>query len=52
MVRPDGKEVLAMILGVPGNIASLALSGDERTLYITGAGQYRLHQARFEPSAK
>ena len=52
VVRPDGKEVCAMILGVPGNIASLALSGDERTLYITGAGQYRLHQVRFEPSAK
>ncbi len=51
VVRPDGKEVCAMILGVPGNIASLALSGDERTLYITGAGQYRLHQVRFDSAA-
>ncbi len=49
VVRPDGKEVCAMILDVPGNVASLALSGDSRTLFISGAGAYRLHQVHFDP---
>jgi len=44
VISPNGKEVLAMILDVPGNIASLALTGDCRTLYIAGAGAYRLFQ--------
>ncbi len=48
VISPDGKEVVAMILDVPRNIASLALSGDGRTLYIAGAGEYRLHQVRFD----
>ncbi len=48
VISPDGKEVAAMILDVPRNIASLALSGDGRTLYIAGAGEYRLHQVRFD----
>lgn len=48
MISPDGKEVVAMILDVPRNIAILALSGDGRTLYIAGAGEYRLHQVRFD----
>ena len=52
VIRPDGKEVCAMILDVPRNIASLALSGDERTLYVSGAGEYRLHHVRFDPPAK
>lgn len=47
VISPDGKKVLAMILGVPRNIASLAFGGaDRRTLFITGAGEYRLHQVR------
>jgi len=47
VVSPDGKKVLAMILGVPRNISSLAFGGaDRRTLFITGAGEYRLHQVR------
>ncbi|MBY0528353.1 MAG: SMP-30/gluconolactonase/LRE family protein [Gemmataceae bacterium] len=47
VVSADGKKVLAMILGVPRNIAGLAFGGaDRRTLYITGAGEYRLHQVR------
>jgi len=47
VIRPDGEEVHAMILDVPRNIASLALSRDGRTLYIAGAGEYRLHRVRF-----
>ncbi|HEX8914523.1 MAG TPA: SMP-30/gluconolactonase/LRE family protein [Humisphaera sp.] len=47
VVTPDGKKVIAMILGVPRNISGLAFGGaDGRTLYITGAGNYRLHQVR------
>lgn len=49
VIRPDGKEVLAMILDVPRNIASLTLSGDGGTLFITGAGEYRLHSVRLRP---
>jgi len=49
VISRDGKEVLAMVLDVPRNIASLALSGDGRTLYIAGAGEYRLHEARLRP---
>jgi sugar lactone lactonase YvrE len=48
VISADGKEVVAMILDVPRNIASLALSGDGRTLYIDGAGEYRLYQVRFD----
>ncbi|MCE9568154.1 MAG: SMP-30/gluconolactonase/LRE family protein [Planctomycetes bacterium] len=45
VVSPDGKKVIAMILGVPRNVSGLAFGGkDGRTLYITGAGEYRLHQ--------
>lgn len=47
VISPDGKQVRAMILGVPRNISSLAFGGpDRRTLFITGAGEYRLHQVR------
>ena len=47
VVSPDGKRVIAMILGVPRNISGLAFGGaDGRTLFITGAGEYRLHQVR------
>jgi len=47
VVRPDGKQVIAMILGVPRNISGLAFGGaDGKTLFITGAGEYRLHQVR------
>ncbi|MBL8794299.1 MAG: SMP-30/gluconolactonase/LRE family protein [Planctomycetia bacterium] len=47
VISPDGKQVRAMILGVPRNISSLAFGGpDKRTLFITGAGEYRLHQVR------
>jgi sugar lactone lactonase YvrE len=48
VISPDGKEVRAMILDVPRNIASLAFSRDGGTLYIAGAGEYRLHQATFK----
>jgi sugar lactone lactonase YvrE len=48
VISPDGKKVVAMITDVPRNIASLALSGDGRTLYIAGAGEYRLHSVRFD----
>lgn len=48
VISPDGKEVLAMILDVPTNISSLCLTPDQRRLYITGAGQYRLHVVDFE----
>jgi gluconolactonase len=45
VVTPDGKSVRAMILGVPRNISGLAFGGAHgRTLFITGAGEYRLHQ--------
>lgn len=44
---PDGKELAAMIVGVPRNISGLAFGGkDGRTLFIAGAGEYRLFQAR------
>jgi gluconolactonase len=47
VISPDGKKVVAMILGVPRNVSRLAFGGkDGRTLYITGAGEYRLHQVR------
>lgn len=52
VVRPDGKEVIAMILDVPRNIASMAMSGDGRTLFIAGAGEYRLHRVRLDRPAK
>jgi sugar lactone lactonase YvrE len=51
VISPDGKEVLAMILDVPRNIASLALSGDGRTLYIAGAGEYRLYSVSLDQAA-
>jgi gluconolactonase len=45
VVTPDGQAVRAMILGVPRNISGLAFGGPQnRTLFITGAGEYRLHQ--------
>jgi sugar lactone lactonase YvrE len=45
VISPDGKQVVAMILGVPRNVSGLAFGGpDGRTLYITGAGEYRLHR--------
>lgn len=45
VVTPDGKTVRAMILGVPRNISGLAFGGAQgRTLFITGAGEFRLHQ--------
>jgi len=44
---PDGKTLAAMIMGVPRNISGLAFGGaDGRTLFITGAGEYKLFQAR------
>lgn len=44
---PDGKELAAMIVGVPTNVSELAFGGkDGRTLFITGAGEDRLHQVR------
>lgn len=47
VVSSDGKKVVAMILGVPRNVSGLAFGGaDGRTLYITGAGEYPLHQVR------
>jgi gluconolactonase len=47
VISPDGKKVIAMILGVPRNISCMAFGGsDGRTLFITGAGEYRLHQVR------
>jgi gluconolactonase len=43
---PDGKDLAAMIVGVPRNISGLAFGGgDGRTLFITGAGEYKLFQA-------
>jgi sugar lactone lactonase YvrE len=51
VISPDGKEVLAMILGVPRNVASTALSPDGRTLYIAGAGEYRLRAAKLDAPA-
>lgn len=45
VISPDGTKVVAMILGVPRNVSGLAFGGpDGRTLYITGAGEYRLHK--------
>lgn len=47
VVSPDGKKVVAMILGVPRNVSGLAFGGsDGRTLFVTGAGEYRLHRVR------
>jgi sugar lactone lactonase YvrE len=44
---PDGKALSAMILGVPRNVSGLAFGGsDGRTLFITGAGEYRLFQVQ------
>lgn len=44
---PDGKKLAAMIVDVPTNISGLAFGGgDGRTLFITGAGEYRLYQVR------
>jgi sugar lactone lactonase YvrE len=47
VITPDGREVAAMILDVPRNVSGLAF-GDEdgRTLYITGAGEYKLRKVR------
>jgi len=47
VISPDGKKVVAMILGVPRNVSGLAFGGkDVRTLYVTGAGEYRPHRVR------
>jgi gluconolactonase len=47
VVSPDGKAVVAMVLGVPRNVSGLAFGGEDgRTLFITGAGEYRLHRVR------
>ncbi|MCE9566501.1 MAG: SMP-30/gluconolactonase/LRE family protein [Planctomycetes bacterium] len=47
VISPDGKKVVAMVLGVPRNVSGLAFGGkDGRTLYITGAGDYELHHVR------
>ena len=51
---PDGKQLAAMIvakpksdLGIPTNISGLAFGGEKgRTLYITGAGNYRLYRVQ------
>lgn len=51
---PDGKELAAMIvakpnteLGIPTNISGLAFGGEDgRTLYMTGAGKYRLYRVQ------
>jgi gluconolactonase len=44
---PDGKTLAAMVVGVPRNVSGLAFGGtDGRTLFITGAGEYRLYQAK------
>jgi gluconolactonase len=46
VIDPTGKKVIAMILGVPRNISGLAFGGKEgRTLFITGAGEYKLFRA-------
>jgi len=43
VIDPTGKKVIAMILGVPRNISGLAFGGkDGRTLFISGAGDYKL----------
>ena len=55
---PDGKKLAAMIvaqkntqLGIPTNISGLAFGGqDGRTLFITGAGTYRLYRVRLPVS--
>lgn len=53
VVSPDGKKILAMILGVPRNIAGLAFGGaDGQTLFITGSGEHRLHQVRVPVAGK
>jgi gluconolactonase len=47
VISPDGKKVVAMILGVPRNVSGLAFGGKNgRTLYVTGAGEYRPHRVR------
>ena len=44
---PDGKALAAMITGVPRNISGLAFgAADGKTLYVTGAGEYKLHQVK------
>lgn len=51
---PDGKKLTAMIVGkpdadpgIPTNISGLAFGGEDgRTLFIAGAGKYRLFQVR------
>ena len=51
---PDGKKLAAMIvgkpdaeMGLPTNISGLAFGGEDgRTLFIAGAGKYRLYQAQ------
>jgi len=51
---PDGKKLAAMIVGkpdneqgIPTNISGLAFGGEDgRTLFIAGAGRYRLYQVR------
>jgi sugar lactone lactonase YvrE len=45
VIDHTGKKVIAMILGVPRNISGLAFGGKEgRTLFITGAGEYKLYR--------
>ena len=45
VIDPTGKKVIAMILGVPRNISGLAFGGKgNRTLFITGAGEYQLYR--------
>ena len=44
---PDGKKLAAMIVRVPKDISGLAFGGiDGNTLFITGAGKFKLHQAK------
>ncbi len=51
VVSPDGKKVIAMLLGVPRNISCMAFGGsDGRTLFITGAGEHRLYQVKLPVS--
>jgi len=44
---PDGRKLAAMIVDVPRNISGLAFGGaDGMTLFITGAGEYKLFQVK------
>lgn len=53
VVSPDGKKVLAMILGVPRNVSGLAFGGpDGRTLFVTGAGEYPVYQVKLPAGRK